>query len=484
MKKALSVVCILLALLLTLISCGESDTDYKDEDDDTVICPYCDEENDAGNKYCNECGKSLQKVIVCPVCKTENTYKNKYCKECGASLQEENSGSSNTGNSNTGSSNSGNSDIGNSNSGNANSSSVILLTESVIYSNGEFYERVEHVYDASGNLTSVNRYHHSSATGKEECGYSLSYMPSGQDNVVKYTKTKYVYSSSVRRYVADSSETLYDVYDGDGRKLYTTPLSPAMLQSMTDIYSSATLSTEEMYKFHVQLGADSCTVSENVLTSGDYVAVYKLYKGDEMIGCEYEYYTSSNQRKVDTLYIYDGKNIVKEYEYDPDVECFLLRYEYKYDKEGNISARTQYCGQNKPGVTTLVYSRDTMHGYHEEVSHDVDIYNDVYTNTYTLLSDYTPPSGTSSGGSSASSSGGQTTGTAKCSLCREAGYSMCQGHTCTVCNGQGSLRCNGCGGTGKKAYSPYPDNACPVCFGAKTQICPNCEGARKIFYTN
>jgi class 3 adenylate cyclase len=49
-----------------------------------VICPNCSTENEAGRKFCTECGARLSSG--CPVCGTVNSPTAKFCGECGTSL--------------------------------------------------------------------------------------------------------------------------------------------------------------------------------------------------------------------------------------------------------------------------------------------------------------------------------------------------------------------------------------------------------------
>jgi class 3 adenylate cyclase/tetratricopeptide (TPR) repeat protein len=50
-----------------------------------VICSNCGAENDAGRKFCGECGTSLARL--CPSCGAPNPGKVKFCGECGTSLE-------------------------------------------------------------------------------------------------------------------------------------------------------------------------------------------------------------------------------------------------------------------------------------------------------------------------------------------------------------------------------------------------------------
>ncbi len=467
MKKALSVVCILLALLLTLISCGESHANYKDEDDDTVICPYCDEENDEGDKYCSDCGKSLSKVIVCSACKTENSYKKKYCKECGASLSGEVTDAEDEDAPSTGGGSGSSADSGKTDSSAA-EDSALLLTERLIYANGTLDMGEEYVYDADGNLSCKNVYYYNKTRGRMEPLTTSLYTPSGEANVLQYTHISYKYNTSKAQIEEEKRETLYDVYDAAGRKLYTSPLSPATLQSMTDVYSSVQLTTENMYNFHAKLGADSCTVSEHTLTNGEYVAIYKLYKGSTMIGCEYEYYTADSKCKVDSLYVYDGTNIVAEYVYDNKLESFLLRFEYKYSEDGRATVRTQYVGQNDPSmIVEPANHRFLWPGYSAEVSVKLTVYNDIYINMYTTKSNYVPPASPipAFGGNFAYNSSDSSGDPIPCGYCeKQSGY-----HECIYCGGEGQtfayFDING-----KKVY-----HTCNRCSGG-IQKCIVCGG--------
>jgi class 3 adenylate cyclase/tetratricopeptide (TPR) repeat protein len=49
-----------------------------------MICSACGATNEAGRKFCKECGAAL--VIVCPTCSSPNTPDSKFCGECGSSL--------------------------------------------------------------------------------------------------------------------------------------------------------------------------------------------------------------------------------------------------------------------------------------------------------------------------------------------------------------------------------------------------------------
>src|SRR5207249_4533976 len=49
-----------------------------------VLCANCGTENEAGRKFCGECGSPL--AAVCPACGTPNSPGVKFCGECGAPL--------------------------------------------------------------------------------------------------------------------------------------------------------------------------------------------------------------------------------------------------------------------------------------------------------------------------------------------------------------------------------------------------------------
>ena len=49
-----------------------------------LLCPSCGAANDAGRKFCGECGTSL--ALTCAACGTANPPSVKFCGECGAAL--------------------------------------------------------------------------------------------------------------------------------------------------------------------------------------------------------------------------------------------------------------------------------------------------------------------------------------------------------------------------------------------------------------
>src|ERR671934_2577156 len=49
-----------------------------------MICSNCGTENEAGRKFCKECGQSL--ALRCPACGAANTPDSKFCGECGSPL--------------------------------------------------------------------------------------------------------------------------------------------------------------------------------------------------------------------------------------------------------------------------------------------------------------------------------------------------------------------------------------------------------------
>ena len=53
-------------------------------DQKNIICSYCHHKNSIDAKYCDECGKLLEKT--CPICNTKNDNDAKYCKNCGNKL--------------------------------------------------------------------------------------------------------------------------------------------------------------------------------------------------------------------------------------------------------------------------------------------------------------------------------------------------------------------------------------------------------------
>ncbi|HET7743802.1 MAG TPA: zinc-ribbon domain-containing protein, partial [Gaiellaceae bacterium] len=50
-----------------------------------LLCPSCGAANEAGRKFCGECGTSL--ALTCAACGTANPPSVKFCGECGAPLE-------------------------------------------------------------------------------------------------------------------------------------------------------------------------------------------------------------------------------------------------------------------------------------------------------------------------------------------------------------------------------------------------------------
>ena len=49
-----------------------------------MICPSCGSENEAGRKFCGECGSRL--MSLCPACGSPNPPSAKFCGECATAL--------------------------------------------------------------------------------------------------------------------------------------------------------------------------------------------------------------------------------------------------------------------------------------------------------------------------------------------------------------------------------------------------------------
>jgi double zinc ribbon protein len=52
-----------------------------------MTCPRCQAENDAGTRFCEDCGARLE--AACPSCGTPVTPGKKFCHSCGAALTPE-----------------------------------------------------------------------------------------------------------------------------------------------------------------------------------------------------------------------------------------------------------------------------------------------------------------------------------------------------------------------------------------------------------
>ncbi len=54
-----------------------------------VACPHCGAQNQAGAKFCSNCGKEMAPPkMACPSCNAQIPANSKFCPECGANLQE------------------------------------------------------------------------------------------------------------------------------------------------------------------------------------------------------------------------------------------------------------------------------------------------------------------------------------------------------------------------------------------------------------
>jgi hypothetical protein len=53
-------------------------------------CPQCQTENDAGARFCEDCGARLE--ATCPSCGTPVTPGKKFCRSCGGALTAESAG--------------------------------------------------------------------------------------------------------------------------------------------------------------------------------------------------------------------------------------------------------------------------------------------------------------------------------------------------------------------------------------------------------
>lgn len=54
--------------------------------DAALACPGCDAVNDAGSKFCDQCGQALPGDTACPSCQTRNDPDARFCDACGAEL--------------------------------------------------------------------------------------------------------------------------------------------------------------------------------------------------------------------------------------------------------------------------------------------------------------------------------------------------------------------------------------------------------------
>jgi len=55
-----------------------------DEEQAAIVCSACATPNEAGRKFCKECGAAL--AVVCPSCSAPNSGDSKFCGQCGSAL--------------------------------------------------------------------------------------------------------------------------------------------------------------------------------------------------------------------------------------------------------------------------------------------------------------------------------------------------------------------------------------------------------------
>mgnify|MGYP003300905462 FL=1 len=89
MKKILSWL-LVLALALTLTACNNKNTASDLSDTKHLVCNNCDAEISADDKFCGECGSSINSATaVCSNCGEEIDATKKFCSKCGASTESE-----------------------------------------------------------------------------------------------------------------------------------------------------------------------------------------------------------------------------------------------------------------------------------------------------------------------------------------------------------------------------------------------------------
>jgi membrane protease subunit (stomatin/prohibitin family) len=66
--------------------CGSCGADLGPRE--TVRCRHCGNQVSKGDKYCGKCGKTMDTQNVCPACGAVNPVENKYCRGCGQKIGE------------------------------------------------------------------------------------------------------------------------------------------------------------------------------------------------------------------------------------------------------------------------------------------------------------------------------------------------------------------------------------------------------------
>jgi membrane protease subunit (stomatin/prohibitin family) len=65
---------------------------HQEPPKELLVCLHCGAKNPASNKFCGDCGKSMEvkKTVKCPNCGTDVSEDNKFCGNCGTKMQVEN----------------------------------------------------------------------------------------------------------------------------------------------------------------------------------------------------------------------------------------------------------------------------------------------------------------------------------------------------------------------------------------------------------
>ena len=286
--------------------------------------------------------------------------------------------------------------------------------------------------------------------------------------MVKYLKEEYFYDYDTRSYEVYERTTLYDVYDEEGVKLYTTTLNPLVTQTMIAKQENTTEQGEGEFE------GMTLQTTWTHLTNGAYYGESTMLKDGKRVGFMYQLF--QNGKKSGSVYLYDNKNITTVYQIHSE-HGLLLKFENSYDETGTLATRVVHEGryQKRPaGMSPSpfpVTERSLGCSKDETICFGCSEVNQTYLYTYVKLSDYTPPAPDSSSDSGNNNGGNNGGGSNTTDQPRACPNSYCSG---------GRAYCFGCSGTGE-IFSRFDEKGntikkdCPQCTGG-TVKCVVCGG--------
>ena len=422
--RQLFAILMIFSLLMCLLSCTKSD--------DSKECAACGKEYTAGMLYCPSCGEKITEGDFC-----SNGHKNeagaKFCQECGVALT------------NNGETNGGNNENNNSNNNGQNiwlrvksiTSGQNLASQYYYNSKGELI--AEKLYYTTNNkIDSIFNYSY------DECGHLIlkntTYSLSGQMPLWTYTN-KYDERGKLISVINNFSVVTEYKYDTNG-----------MLSEKTEFSSGGSMNSREVYengKIIAKYLEDNILYEEyfyDVMGRLEkyisYVTLWRYEGVDPVIQFPDTVFMGKRDNADDIPEMPDG---VKEVH----VEIRENTTTYIYDGNCNIVYEKQvsYYGN----ITERTHEYMSLADYHAQGLHNV----------------LPTPNGDSdnNSGSNGGSNGGNSPSGVKCEWCQgegrydckvsncddgivPTGYDNPKHKICMVCHGEGTLECAHCGGDG------------------------------------